>query len=59
MVISKGRAIAAHLLQADPSEVSFGAGRYTVGGGERGIDLLALAEAARDPANLLPTPLGT
>jgi carbon-monoxide dehydrogenase large subunit len=52
MVISKGRAIAAHLLQADPSEVSFGAGRYTVGGGERGIDLLALAEAARDPANL-------
>jgi carbon-monoxide dehydrogenase large subunit len=52
MVISKGRAIAAHLLQADPSEVSFGAGRFTVGGGERGIDLLALAEAARDPANL-------
>jgi aerobic carbon-monoxide dehydrogenase large subunit len=52
MVISKGRAIAAHLLQADQSEVSFGAGRFTVGGGERGIDLLALAEAARDPANL-------
>jgi carbon-monoxide dehydrogenase large subunit len=52
MVISKGRAIAARLLQADQSEVSFGAGRFTVGGGERGIDLLALAEAARDPANL-------
>ncbi len=52
MVISKGRALAAHLLQADASEVSFGAGRFTVGGGERGIDLLALVEAARDPANL-------
>jgi len=52
MVLSKGRGIAAHLLQADASEVSFSAGRFTVGGGERSIDLLALAEAARDPANL-------
>ena len=52
MVLSKGRAIAAHLLQADAGEVSFSDGRFTVGGGERGIDLLALAEAARDPANL-------
>jgi carbon-monoxide dehydrogenase large subunit len=52
MVLSKGRAIAAHLLQADMNEVSFSAGRFTIGGGQRGIDLLALAEAARDPANL-------
>jgi carbon-monoxide dehydrogenase large subunit len=52
MVLSKARAIAAHLLQADASEVSFGAGRLTVGGSERGIGLRALAEAARDPANL-------
>jgi aerobic carbon-monoxide dehydrogenase large subunit len=52
MVLSKARAIAAHLLQADASEVSFSAGRFTVGGSERGIDLLALAEAARDPGNL-------
>src|SRR5436309_1956790 len=52
MVLSKGRAIAAHLLQADANEVSFSDGRFTVGGGERGIELLALAEAARDPANL-------
>ncbi|HKM72619.1 MAG TPA: xanthine dehydrogenase family protein molybdopterin-binding subunit [Stellaceae bacterium] len=52
MVLSKGRAIAAHLLQANAGEVSFSSGRFTVGGGERGIDLLALAEAARDPANL-------
>jgi len=51
-VLSKARALAAHLLQADASEVSFSAGRFTVGDSERGIDLLALAEAARDPANL-------
>jgi aerobic carbon-monoxide dehydrogenase large subunit len=51
-VLSKARAIAAHLLQADASEVSFSAGRFTVGGSERSIDLLALAEAARDPTNL-------
>jgi aerobic carbon-monoxide dehydrogenase large subunit len=58
MVLAKGRAIAAHLLQADMNEVSFSAGRFTVGGGERGIDLLALAEAARDPANLPDNPAG-
>ena len=52
MVLSKARAIAAHLLQADAGEVSLNAGRFTVGGSERGIDLLALAEAALDPANL-------
>jgi len=52
MVLSKGRAIAAHLLQADANEVSFSAGRFTVVDGERGIDLSALAQAARDPANL-------
>ncbi len=52
MVRSKGRALAAHLLQADPSDVSFSAGRFTLGGGERGIDLLTVVEAARDPANL-------
>ena len=51
-MLSKARAIAAHLLQADASEVSFGAGRFAVGGSERGIGLLELAEAARDPANL-------
>jgi len=52
MVLSKARTLAAHLLQADANEVSFSAGSFTVGGSERGIDLLALAEAARDPANL-------
>jgi carbon-monoxide dehydrogenase large subunit len=52
MVLSKSRALAAHLLQADASEVSFHAGRFTVDGSERGVGLVALAEAARDPSNL-------
>ena len=52
MVLSKARTVAAHLLQAEAGEVSFSAGHFTVAGSERGIDLLALAEAARDAANL-------
>ena len=52
VILSKGRMLAAHLLQADPSEVSFAAGRFTVGAGERSIGLSALAEAARETANL-------
>lgn len=51
-VLSKGRVLAAHLLQADVAVVSFDAGHFTVAGGERGIALSMLAEAARDPANL-------
>ncbi len=44
MVIAKGRALAAHLLQADPDEVVFADGRFTVGErSDRGIDLLGLA----------------
>jgi carbon-monoxide dehydrogenase large subunit len=52
MVIAKGRALAAHLLQADPAEIGFAVGRFLIGGGERSIELLAVATAARDPANL-------
>jgi len=50
-VVAKGRGLAAHLLQAAPEAVSFAAGRFRLAGG-RGIDLLDLARAARDPANL-------
>jgi carbon-monoxide dehydrogenase large subunit len=51
-VIEKGRRVAAHLLQADPSEIELAAGRYAVRGSGRGVDLLALAAAAADQANL-------
>jgi carbon-monoxide dehydrogenase large subunit len=52
MVIDKGRALAAHLLQAEPAAVTFATGRFSVDDGGRGIDLLVLAQAATDPANL-------
>ena len=52
MVIAKGRVLAAHLLQADPDAMIFAQGRFTAGGGERGIDLVDVAAASRDPANL-------
>ena len=51
-VIEKGRRVAAHLLQADTAEIVFAAGRFTVSGTEREMDLLAVARAAADPANL-------
>jgi carbon-monoxide dehydrogenase large subunit len=52
MVIEKGRAIAAGLLQANIADVVFSAGRFKVEGTEREMDLLAVARAASDPANL-------
>lgn len=51
-VIAKGRAVAAGLLQAEASEVTFSDGRFTVAGSGRSIDLLAVARAAADPANV-------
>ncbi len=52
-VIAKGTAIAARLLQATPDQVVFADGRFVVQTiPERSIDLLSVATAARDPANL-------
>jgi carbon-monoxide dehydrogenase large subunit len=52
MVVAKGRAIAAGLLQADAIELDFAEGSFTVKDDGRHIDLLAVARAAADPANL-------
>jgi carbon-monoxide dehydrogenase large subunit len=52
MVVAKGRAVAAGLLQAEAAELDFAEGRFTVPGSGRGVDLLAVARAAADPANL-------
>jgi carbon-monoxide dehydrogenase large subunit len=53
MVIAKGTTIAARLLQATPDQVVFEHGRFVVRTiPERSMDLLAVAAAARDPANL-------
>ncbi len=51
-VVEKGRSIAAGLLQADVAEVAFSAGCFTVPRSERAIDLMTIARAATDPANL-------
>ncbi len=50
--LAKGRAIAARLLQAAPEAVRFEEGRFTVPDSDRSIALAAVAEAARDLANL-------
>jgi len=52
LVVEKGRRVAAYLLQAYSTAVVFAEGRFTVPGTEREIDLLAVARAATDPANL-------
>jgi carbon-monoxide dehydrogenase large subunit len=53
VMLAKGRGIAARLLQASAEQVVFAAGRFSVQSEpDRGIQLLALARAARDPANL-------
>jgi carbon-monoxide dehydrogenase large subunit len=52
-MLAKGQAIAARLLQASVDQIVFVEGRFTVRGEpDRAIDLLAVARAARDPANL-------
>ena len=52
-MLAKGRAIAARLLQASVEQVVFVDGRFAVRDDpDRAIDLLAVARAARDPANL-------
>jgi carbon-monoxide dehydrogenase large subunit len=53
VMLAKGSAIAARLLQASPAQVKFADGRFVeVDDPSRGIDLLSVARAARDPANL-------
>ena len=52
-MLAKGRMIAARLLQASEQQIVFADGRFVVRDDpERSIDLLALARAARDPANV-------
>ncbi|MBV8412972.1 MAG: xanthine dehydrogenase family protein molybdopterin-binding subunit [Alphaproteobacteria bacterium] len=51
-VLAKAKKIAAHLLQASTDELEFANGRFSVRGSDRGVDLLAVAESARDPKSL-------
>jgi carbon-monoxide dehydrogenase large subunit len=52
-LLAKGRTIAARLLQSSVEQIVFADGRFAVRDEpHRAIDLLAVARAARDPANL-------
>jgi carbon-monoxide dehydrogenase large subunit len=53
VMLAKGSTIAARLLQASPAQVRFADGRFVVvDDPSRGVDLLSVARAARDPANV-------
>jgi carbon-monoxide dehydrogenase large subunit len=51
-IIAKGRAIAAHLLEAAEIDVEFQAGRFSVAGTDRGVGFDAVARAAFTPGAL-------
>ena len=51
-VLTQARRLAAHLLQANEDTLLFADGRFTVRGSDRSVDLLAVAQSARDAANL-------
>jgi carbon-monoxide dehydrogenase large subunit len=48
-IIAKGKAIAAHLLEAAAADVEFAGGWFTVAGTDRRIDFAAVARAAHAP----------
>jgi aerobic carbon-monoxide dehydrogenase large subunit len=54
LVIDKGRAIAAHLLEAGIQDIDYADAVFRVTGTDLAIDLFAVAAAARDPARLPP-----
>jgi carbon-monoxide dehydrogenase large subunit len=53
-VIDKGRALAAHLLEASAADVQFADATFHVPGTDLKLDLFAVARAARDPKKLPP-----
>ncbi|MGN6117993.1 MAG: xanthine dehydrogenase family protein molybdopterin-binding subunit, partial [Nitrobacter sp.] len=48
LVIAKGKAAAAHLLEAAEADIEFSGGRFTIAGTDRGIGIMELAEKLRD-----------
>jgi carbon-monoxide dehydrogenase large subunit len=58
-ILAKGSAIAAHLMEAAPSDIRFEAGRFTIAGTDRGVGFDAVARAAFTPGALPPDiPMG-
>jgi carbon-monoxide dehydrogenase large subunit len=48
-MLEKAQAVAAQMLQADPAELRYEAGRFAAGDGERAVSLAEVAVAARQP----------
>jgi carbon-monoxide dehydrogenase large subunit len=53
-VIDKAKRIAAELLEAAVVDVTFEAGRFTIAGTDRSVDLATVARAAYDPNHIPP-----
>jgi carbon-monoxide dehydrogenase large subunit len=51
-VVEKGKAIASGKLDAAPSDIEYSAGAFRVAGTKRSIDIFAVAQIAKDQANM-------
>jgi carbon-monoxide dehydrogenase large subunit len=59
-VVARGRKLAAHLLEAAEEDIQFAAGRFAIGGTDRSVGILELAQKLRSGITLpegLPTSL--
>jgi aerobic carbon-monoxide dehydrogenase large subunit len=48
LVIAKGKAAAAHLMEASEADIEFEGGRFTIAGTDRSIDIMDLAQRMRE-----------
>ncbi|RYJ03515.1 MAG: xanthine dehydrogenase family protein molybdopterin-binding subunit [Acetobacteraceae bacterium] len=52
LVVERGRRLAAHFLEAAPSDIEFARGRFSIVGTDRGIGIMDLAEQVRAASRL-------
>jgi carbon-monoxide dehydrogenase large subunit len=48
LIIAKGKAAAAHLMEASEADIEFRAGRFTIAGTDRSIDIMELSQRLRE-----------
>jgi carbon-monoxide dehydrogenase large subunit len=48
LIIAKGKAAAAHLMEASEADIEFKSGRFTIAGTDRSIDIMELSQRMRD-----------
>ncbi|MDB5618362.1 xanthine dehydrogenase family protein molybdopterin-binding subunit [Tardiphaga sp.] len=48
LIVAKGKAAAAHLMEASEADIEFKAGRFTIAGTDRSIDIMELSKRLRD-----------